>query len=476
MKKTILFLAMLLLAGVANADRKYATFVAPTGSGATYSTETCVYHWTKGSDNLMKIFSFANGELANYTTLKIVRLGGTYSDNFRLNVLFSDGKNKNTNTFYNYNDKSLTLSEWDLTVGETSHTLADVTEIRFGGNSGTDCSVTLDWTCVYLENNNDAVVTAAFAKPAASATYSNSSYSATTGSNNLMDIFTKTSDGDFTKYGKLQMEIQSVSGMMRVGFHDGSAFTIIGSSGGYGGGGVKHIDLSSYSSAASSGTTIKFGSKDNAGSCTIRPDQVFLVRSEAYSRSFTQDQKSTVWLPFALTAEEVAAVAGKFYELTAADGGSLTFTEVTGATEAYKPYVFVASSTGTPFSEMKSKTIIAPKACTYTVGDYTFVGSMKDTTVPNGAYGYNSTNGAFSKTTSDAVTIAPFRAYIIYNGGGGAGARELNCIFSDGEVTGIETVRQSLQQDGVMYNLQGQRVGQSHKGLFIMNGRKYVVK
>lgn len=474
MKKTILLFAMMIAVGTVSADRKYATLVAPTGSGATYDSETCVYHWTKGSDNLMKLFSFANGELANYKSLKFVRLGGTYSDNFRLNILFSDGKNKTTNTFYNYNDKTLTLSDWgDLKVGDVSHTLADVTEIRFGGNSGTDCSVTIDETCVYLENDNDAVVTAAFAKPASSATYSKTIYNATSGTNNLMDVYTKAVDGDFTKYGKLQFEIQGVSGVMRVGFHDGSSMSLIGSSDGYGGGGVKHIDLSSYSSAASSATTIKFGAKDNAGSCTILPRNMFLVRSEAYNRNFTAGQKSTVWLPFALTAEEVAAVAGKFYELTSASGSSLTFTEVSGATEAYKPYVFVASETGTPFSGMKEKTVVAPKACSYTVGVATFVGSMKDTTVPEGAYGYDASTGAFSQATSSNVTIDAFRAYITVRG---AGAR-LEVSFDDDELTAIQTVKAAeAVQDDVMYNLQGQRVGADHKGLVIKNGKKYIIK
>lgn len=475
MKKTTLFLALLLMAVTASADRKYATFVAPKGSGATYDTETCVYHWTKGSDNLMRLFTFTNGELANFTTLKIVRLGGTYSDNFRLNILFSDGKDKNINTFYNYYDKSLTLSDWDLTVGDVSHTLADITEIRFGGNSGTDCSVTIDWTCVYLENDNDAVVTAAFAKPASNATYTNTSYNANKGNDNLMDIFTKASEGDFTKYGKLQMEIQSVSGMMRVGYHDGSAFTIIGSGDGYGGGGVKHIDLSSYSSAASSGTTIKFGSKDKAGSCTIRPDQVFLVRSEAYTREFTADKKSTVWLPFALTAEEVADVDGKFYELTAADGTTLTFTEVTGATEAYKPYVFVAKSTGTPFSGMKAKTIVAPKTCAYTVGDYTFVGAMKDTDVPNGAYGYS--GNKFVKASSDNVDIQAFRAYIVANTSRAQSRGMLDIDLQDG-TTGIDEAKVNVAQpqDDAIYNLAGQKVDADYKGIVIKNGKKMIVR
>lgn len=190
-----------------------------------------------------------------------------------------------------------------------------------------------------------------------------------------------------------------------------------------------------------------------------------------YDRTFNIGQKSTVCLPFALNESEVSA-AGTFYELTSAAAGTLTFSEVS-ETEAYKPYVFEAK-TANPFASLTNKTIEASADATtsYTVGGYTFQGTLAHQTLPSGVYGYNAANGAFSVTTTNAVTIDAFRGYIT----NGAGARELNCIFSDGETTGIETVRQGQQQDGVMYNLQGQRVGQGHKGLFIMNGRKYVVK
>ena len=172
-----------------------------------------------------------------------------------------------------------------------------------------------------------------------------------------------------------------------------------------------------------------------------------------------------------MTAEEVANVKGKFYELTAATSSSLTFTEVTGATEAYKPYVFVASETGTPFSGFKSKTVVAPKTCSYTVGGYTFVGSMKDATVPSGAYGFSS--NAFKKAGT-GVTIKAFRAYITSSIGNAPSMLDID--LGEGGTTGISTVESEKQEDDVMYNLQGQRVSGGHKGLVIKNGRKYFAK
>ena len=51
-------------------------------------------------------------------------------------------------------------------------------------------------------------------------------------------------------------------------------------------------------------------------------------------------------------------------------------------------------------------------------------------------------------------------------------------LFSDGETTGINSVQESGAKvhDGCYYNLSGQRVAQPTKGLYIVNGRKVVIK
>lgn len=475
MKKILLLLVLIVSVCSASAsikNVKYASFGTPGGNGS-YNPETYTYSWTASTNNLMNIFTFSNGELANYSKLIVRNLGGTFTGSWRANVLFSDGKNKDFG-WYNYNDKYITLSSWDLTKDEVSHTLADVTAIRIGGNSASG-SVVIKWNNVYLENDDDAVLTAFFGSTGGDASYNVPTYSWTNASsNNLMDVFSGEA-GDFSKYaeGVLQLNYtrdDNTAGV-RIGYHDGSTFTAFNT---FYSDGPKTIDISSKSGSAASAGTIKFGAeqaKDNAksGSITIRPDEMFLVRNEAYNRSFVAGRKSTVWLPFTLNAEEVTA-AGTFYELTSVDGTSLTFTEV-NTTEAYKPYVFVAKEDGTPFSGMKSKTIVAPKACYYKVGDYTFCGSMKDMKVPNGAYGYNVDDGVFSKATSDNVDIAPFRAYITTTSG--LGARAIRCVFGD-EITEINEVKsQKKVEDDVLYNLSGQRVSANHKGIVIKNGRKY---
>lgn len=57
-------------------------------------------------------------------------------------------------------------------------------------------------------------------------------------------------------------------------------------------------------------------------------------------------------------------------------------------------------------------------------------------------------------------------------------ANELTMDFGDeaGDVTGITTISSKMQYNGEYYNLNGQRVAQPTKGLYIVNGKKVIVK
>ena len=82
-------------------------------------------------------------------------------------------------------------------------------------------------------------------------------------------------------------------------------------------------------------------------------------------------------------------------------------------------------------------------------------------------------NDEFVKTTSG--TIPAFRGYLALDKGQATGSR-LTITFDD-ETTGISSVAtQSQQTNGVYYNLSGQRVNQPAKGLYVVNGKKVVLK
>ena len=57
-----------------------------------------------------------------------------------------------------------------------------------------------------------------------------------------------------------------------------------------------------------------------------------------------------------------------------------------------------------------------------------------------------------------------------------SGARQLTFVFG-GETTGIGNLTPTLSEgEGVYYNLAGQRVAQPTKGLYIVNGKKVILK
>ena len=79
------------------------------------------------------------------------------------------------------------------------------------------------------------------------------------------------------------------------------------------------------------------------------------------------------------------------------------------------------------------------------------------------------------ETNNQTVTIPAGKAYIDANRTGSA--RSLSIVFEEEAVTGIESV-QEFKGSKVQgfYDLQGRRVSQPTKGMYIMDGKKVIVK
>lgn len=98
------------------------------------------------------------------------------------------------------------------------------------------------------------------------------------------------------------------------------------------------------------------------------------------------------------------------------------------------------------------------------------------TTEWNGTSGYDYyylASDQFHKATSG--TLQSGKAYLKVAAGGGAPSLSIMTSDIDGKATAIEGVK-AVKTDGVYYNLNGQRVAQPTKGLYIVNGKKYIVK
>lgn len=80
------------------------------------------------------------------------------------------------------------------------------------------------------------------------------------------------------------------------------------------------------------------------------------------------------------------------------------------------------------------------------------------------------------KAAGVALTAKPFRAYIVQTAEAGAQARTVRFNLGDGETTGIREVATATSDNGLTYNLQGQRISRATKGVYIVNGKKTIVK
>ncbi len=186
-----------------------------------------------------------------------------------------------------------------------------------------------------------------------------------------------------------------------------------------------------------------------------------------YTRTVTEGNFGTICLPFAATV-----TGATVYQITSKvmDGETLTGINLTSvdALEAGKAYIFKATG----------NTLTATYSGSYTAA--TEANGMKGNLSSNAATveagNYIVSGNQLHKVTGDEVTCGQYKAYVTLTGIS-AGARGLDFIAFD-DATGIETLNaeRGTLNDGVYYNLKGQRVAQPTKGLYIVNGRKVVVK
>lgn len=77
--------------------------------------------------------------------------------------------------------------------------------------------------------------------------------------------------------------------------------------------------------------------------------------------------------------------------------------------------------------------------------------------------------------TVDERTLAAGKAFLRTTESG-AGARSFELVFDDDETTGIKAIEPSQYTNDIYFNLAGQRVEKPTKGLYIVNGKKVVIK
>lgn len=207
-------------------------------------------------------------------------------------------------------------------------------------------------------------------------------------------------------------------------------------------------------------------------------------------RTINANEWSTICLPFAMSEEQVKAAFGNDVELKDFSSWSsekntddeivsinVGFTSVS-AIEANHPYVIKVS---TAISEFTVDGVdIDPADAEVVVGKGktkgTFYGNyVAGTEVPEENL-FISGNKFYYSTGS--TTIKAFRGYfelkdVLDSYYDEAPSR---VVFDFGDVTGIQKISAQGQNDGIYYDLSGRRVEKPSKGVFIVNGKKVIIK
>lgn len=192
-------------------------------------------------------------------------------------------------------------------------------------------------------------------------------------------------------------------------------------------------------------------------------------------RSFVANKWNTLVLPFAVSDADVKTTFGadaKIVEYSNADDANINFTTSTKGIEANVPVLIMPAAVNaenTYTFNSVSIVVADPKA---DGTNYSFVGSYKPCNLVNDDYMLYADKW-WKTETGDKYKIKAFRAYIKANTP--AAAKQLNLVI-DGQTTGLKLNTVNGNIEGETYNIVGQRVANSYKGLIIKNGKKIIKK
>lgn len=207
----------------------------------------------------------------------------------------------------------------------------------------------------------------------------------------------------------------------------------------------------------------------------------------AIERTLSNKYWNTLCLPFSLSADKIKAKFGEGTIITEfddvnenAEGTVMTFKEATSI-EASKPYLFKPANTvvNPVFVGVAITSEDAKKVKARTNGNYAFVGTYsKYGMATDQSEVFITTSGKLSYPDASTNIIKGMRAYIMLPTTANAKAFNLNI---GGEATSIDTIDGGLLNgNATIYNLNGQKMSSDinglAKGLYIVNGKKMIVK
>lgn len=190
-------------------------------------------------------------------------------------------------------------------------------------------------------------------------------------------------------------------------------------------------------------------------------------------RTFVANKWNTLVLPFAVSDADVKTTFGadaKIVEYSNADDANINFTTSTKGIKANVPVLIMPAAVNPDYTFNSVSIVVADPKAEGT--SYSFVGSYKPYNLVNDDYMLYADKW-WKTETGDTYKIKAFRAYIKANTP--TAAKQLNLVI-DGQTTGLKLNTVNGNIEGETYNIAGQRVANSYKGLVIKNGKKIIKK
>ena len=194
-------------------------------------------------------------------------------------------------------------------------------------------------------------------------------------------------------------------------------------------------------------------------------------------RTFVANKWNTLVLPFAVSDADVKTTFGadaKVVVYSNADDANINFTTSTKGIKANVPVLIMPAAVNpeNTYTFNGVSIVVADPNPKADGTNYSFVGSYKPYNLVNDDYMLYADKW-WKTETGDTYKIKAFRAYIKANTP--AAAKQLNLVI-DGQTTGLKLNTVNGNIEGETYNIAGQRVANSYKGLVIKNGKKIIKK
>ena len=211
---------------------------------------------------------------------------------------------------------------------------------------------------------------------------------------------------------------------------------------------------------------------------TVAPEALTAGVQDVELKYTVKEGWNTISLPFAVTDLSVFGEGAKAYELTGYNDGALSFEPIT-ALESGMPYVLYVETAAEANGNFKfgGVDITATEPVKVTAGGIATFAYFVPTYAPmaagtmTGKYGIVPTTGKIQKGSANA-TMKGFRAYFELP----AGANSARMIIDGEDVTAISSIITDAENGNAIYNLNGQRVNAATKGVYIINGKKMIIK